>query len=158
VRKIFKISFLCALLFWAEIFTGSWAICTELPNQVYTNSRLGLKNREVKEEKNFLFTRVDLKNKSGSSAYLLESKASLYAQRNFTIYLSGKIAWKSDFLKKEQQFTKALFWQVASGSAVLKGLTLIQKFSQNGVVSFIYAVDLPNFTVTLPKQASNPSP
>ena len=127
-----------------------WKACFEKPSYQFHTKNW--------EEKNFLFTRVDLKNKSGSSAYLLESKASLYAQRNFTIYLSGKIAWKSDFLKKEQQFTKALFWQVASGSAVLKGLTLIQKFSQNGVVSFIYAVDLPNFTVTLPKQASNPSP
>jgi len=158
VRKIFKISFLCAFLFWSEIFTGSWALSAELPNQVYVNGRFVLKNREVKEEKDFLFTRVDLKPKAGSSAYLLESKASLYAQRNFATYLSSKIARKSDFSKKKQQFTKALLWQTASGSANLKGLTLIQKFSHNGVVSFIYAADVPNFTVTLPKQASNPSP
>ncbi len=144
MRKIFKIFFLCAFLFWAEIFTGSRAICTELPNQVYADSRIVLENREVKEEKGFLFTRVDFKHKSGSSAYLLESKASLYAQRNFAIYISGKITWKDDFSKEEQQLTKALFWQVTSVSAVLKGLTLIHKSSHKGMFSFIYAVDLPH--------------
>lgn len=143
VRKIFNISFLCFCFFLSDVSTGSWAYSTKLPADVFFKARIKLKNREVKKEQNYLFTRVDLKPKSRSSASLLESKANLYAQRNFATYLFGQVKWKDNFTSTEQHMVQMLYWQVTSISGVLRGLTLTHSFSQNGLNSYIYAVNAP---------------
>lgn len=144
MRKIFNISFLCFCFFLSSVSAGSWAYSNKLPADVFFKARIKLKNREVKKEQNYLFTRVDLKPKSRSSASLLESKASLYAQRNFAMHLFGQIKWKDNFRSTEQHMIQALYWQATSISGVLRGLTLIHSYSQNGLGSYIYAVNAPH--------------
>jgi hypothetical protein len=148
VRKIFNISFLCFCFFLSSVSAGSWAYSNKLPADVFFKARIKLKNREVKKKQNYLFTRVDLKPKSRSSASLLESKASLYAQRNFAMHLFGQIKWKDNFRSTEKNMIQALYWQATSISGVLSGLTLIHSYSQNGLDSYIYAVNAPRQNIS----------
>ncbi|MGD9363656.1 MAG: hypothetical protein PVH85_32630 [Desulfobacterales bacterium] len=143
MRKIFDIFFLCFCLFIYDISAGSWAYSTQLPADIYLNSRIELTNREVIKKQQYLFTRVDLKPTKTSSASLNKSKASLYAQRNFAMYLQGQVRWNDNFSSNEKRMVQALYWQVTSVSSVLRGLTHIHSFFQNGVRSYIYSVEAP---------------
>ena len=113
-----------------------------LPADIYFKSGYELKNRDVIKEQQFLFTRVDIKKKSQSSS-LSESKASLYAQKNFALYINGQIRWKGNLLPAEKRILRALYNQLTSTSATLNGLTLIDSFSRKGLQSYIYAVNAP---------------
>jgi len=143
VRKIFNIFFLSLCLLIGDLSAGSWAHGTQLPADIYLNARIKLKNREVKKQQQYLFTRVDLKPTRSSSASLNKSKASLYAQRNFAMYIQGQVRWGTKFSSSEKRMVQALYWQITSVSVVLKGLTLIHSFSRDGLRSYIYAVNAP---------------
>lgn len=143
MRKIFDITFLCVCLFLGDIAAGSWVHCAQLPADIYQNAGLKLKNREVIKVQQYLFTRVNLKTKSKSFTSLDGSKASLYAQQNFAMYLHGQIHWTDDLSSTEKRMIEALYRQATSVSVVLKGLTLIHSFYHNGLQSYIYAVNAP---------------
>ena len=145
MRTIFKILLLC--LFIGNISLGSWVYSAQLPKDIYLNAPIKLKNREVVKKQKYLFTRVDLKPQETSSSSLNKSKASLYAQRNFAMYLQGHVQWKDEFSANEKIMLQALYEQVTTVSAVLKGLTFIHSYFQNGVQSYIYALDAPTVKI-----------
>jgi hypothetical protein len=145
VRTIFKIFLLC--LFIINMSLGSWVYCAQLPKEIFLNAPIKLKNREVVKKQKYLFTRVDLKPQATSSSSLNKSKASLYAQRNFAMYLQGHVQWKDEFSVNEKIMLQALYEQVTTVSAVLKGLTFIRSYSQNGVQSYIYALETPTIKI-----------
>lgn len=146
MRKTFSILFLCCFLCLCDLPTGSLGRCAELPAAVFFKARIKLKNGDVIKKQNYLFTKVNLKPSAGSSSSLAESKASLYAQRNFAKYLFGQINWNEKFTPTELHLIQALYGQVASFSGILRGLTLIQSSSQNGSHVYIYAVNVSNKT------------
>jgi hypothetical protein len=114
-----------------------------LPADIYFNAGVELKNGDVIRAQQYLFTRVDLNRKSNPPTSLTESKASLYAQQNFAMYIHGQVRWKDNFSSTEKHMLQALYQQVSSVSAVIKGLTLIHSFSRNGLLSYIYAANAP---------------
>ena len=141
MRTIFKILLLC--LFIGNISLGSWVYSAQLPKEIYLNAPIKLKNWEVVKKQKYLFTKVNLKPQKTSSSSLNKSKASQYAQRNFAMYLQGHVQWKDEFSANEKNMLQALYEQVATVSAVLNGLTFIRSYYQNGVQSYIYAIDAP---------------
>jgi len=114
-----------------------------LPADIYFKSGFELKNRDVIKKQQFLFTRVNIKRKSNSSTSLDKSRASLYAQKIFALYINGQVQWKNNFLPAEKRMLQSIYNQVTSTSAILEGLTLIDSFPRNGLQSYIYAANAP---------------
>ena len=141
MRTIFK--FLLPFCFAFQIVAGGWVYGYQPPAEIFLNSKVSLKNREVRRIQAFLFTRVDLNLNKTASSTLSKSKASLYAQHNFAQYLHGQVQWDDDFSDTEKTMLQALYRQVNSVSAKVNGLTCIHTFSRDNIQSYIYAVEAP---------------
>ena len=120
----------------------------EVPAEVFSSSKLTLKNREVIREKNFLFTRVDIKPMPGVSGSMLETQASLFALRNFAGHISGTVVWDQLKSEPERAIALALFQRVDQNRVTVTGLTPIKKTANSNTVTFIYAAHAPTDDLT----------
>ena len=114
-----------------------------LPTEVFSNSRLTLKNGEVKEAQGYLFTRVDLKPAPSESKSTLEAQASLFALKNFAVYSSGALVWDQLRSESERAIALSLYQRATRKQTTVKGLTPIQKTAHSNMLAFIYAANAP---------------
>ena len=119
------------------------------PSVAVLQSVQELKNREVVAQNNLLFTRVVLKTEPRSSAIGMESRARLFALRNFTSHILGRIAWDRLTNDTERGIAMAIFQESAPLHATVKGLTLVRQSAVPGALDFIYAADAPDEEMTI---------
>jgi hypothetical protein len=92
----------------------------------------------------FLFTRVDLKSRREVSSSTLESQASLFALRNFALFISPKVTWAQLSSGPEREIVLDLYRRSAPDRVTVTGLTLVSKLAGPESLTFIYAGDAPS--------------